>query len=214
MSRRLLRRRGEFFVTKDPKTERGENETAGDVDQMMLVSQDGRKRDQDEPNHDRNANQTARVAKINVDQNQHQCCVERWKQIVGCVHSAKPIEDRAEKTIGMRPRKREMQREKQETSSGDNDRSPNAFGQDRQFAIGSAKKRRDDEEEIDRHIGQDEKRHERKRVFPFEIKRADIRTPRADPVATAVDDQEQDRQCDRNGESFSEFRSHVSRLRP
>ena len=69
MSFPFLRRRGEISVAKNQKTGCGQNKSADDVDQVVLIGQEWRERDQDEPNHDRDSNETARVAKINVDQN-------------------------------------------------------------------------------------------------------------------------------------------------
>ena len=62
-------KRAEIRFPKKPKTERSQNETADDVDHMMLICEKWRQRDQNEPHHDRNPNETARVTKINIQQN-------------------------------------------------------------------------------------------------------------------------------------------------
>src|SRR5262252_1487288 len=100
-------KRGEIRFPKKPKTNAGQNKTADDVDHMMLIRENWRQRDQDEPHHGRNADETARVTKINIHQNQHECRMQRWKQIIGCVHAAKPIKKRTEPSISVWSRKRE-----------------------------------------------------------------------------------------------------------
>ncbi len=66
-----------------------------------------------------------------------------------------------------------------------------------QTAVGKTgnkfKKWRDNKEKIDRHVRQNEEWHEGDLTFPFKIKRADVRAMHRDAVATAVNDQEQDR---------------------
>ena len=80
--------------------------------------------------------------------------------------------------------------------------------------ISAAKKRRDNKEKIDRHVGQNEKRHERNLAFPFEVKRADILAMGGDPIATAINDQEQDGQPDRDDQGFATFNSHGVQRKP
>ena len=70
-----------------------------------------------------------------------------------------------------------MIQSKQEASSSDEDRGHNAFGEDRQFPIGAANKRRGDEEQIDRHVGKNEGRDKRNSAFPLEIENADVAAP-------------------------------------
>ena len=117
--------------------------------------------------------------------------MKRWKQIVRRIPSAKPIEERTEPAIGVRPWKRKPQWEKEETSSSDYNRCRDSFRQDGQFAICPTKKWRDNKENIDRHVRQNEEWHEGDLPFPFKIKRADVRAMYCDPVATAVNDQKQ-----------------------
>ena len=62
------------------------------------------------------------------------------------------------------------------------------------------KERRADEEEIDREVGRDQERHERDVPLPFEENRADIGALRGDPIAAAVNDEEQRRQAGGNGQ--------------
>src|SRR6202011_5468034 len=103
----------------------------------------------------------------------------------------------------------EAQRQDQKASSRDEDRRRDSLRQNRQLALASAKKRRDEKEKIDRHIRQNEKRHERNRAFPVEIECPTTRAMRRDPVATAVNDQEQDRQSSRDCERFAPVNAHV-----
>lgn len=133
------------------------------------------------------------MTKINVHQNQHQRRVEGRQKIERRVHPAKPIEDRSKPAVGVRPGKSEPQWETQETNSCEDDCRGYSLREGRQLAISSAKKRRANKEEVDRHVRQNEKRHERYRALPFEIERANVCPPRGDPVAAAVNDQEQSR---------------------
>ena len=205
-------KRAEIRFPKNPETKAGQNETADNVDHMMLIRKDWRQRDQSEPNHDRNANETARVTKINIQQNQHECRVKGWKQIVRRVHATKPIEKPAEPSVSVRSRKREPQRKKQEADSSDYNCHRDALGEDRQLATCPTKKWRDNEEQIDGHVGENEKRNEGDLAFPFKIECADVRASRTDPVATAVNDQEKDRQSDGDDERFAPFNAHVLQL--
>jgi len=138
--------------------------------------------------------------------------VQRWKQIVWRVHAAEPIEKRAEPSISMRSRKREPQRKEQEANSSDDYCHRDSFRQDRQLAICPTKKWRDNEEQIDGHVGENEKRDEGDLALPFKIECADVRASRTDPVATAVNDQEKDRQSGRDDERFAPFNAHVVQL--
>ena len=76
------------------------------------------------------------------------------------------------------------------------------------------KKWRDRKEKIDRQVGQNEEWHKWDLAFPFKIKRADVRATRCDPVASAVNNQEQDRQSDRDGERLATFNAHVVQPKP
>ena len=130
------------------------------------------------------------------------------------IHSTKPIEQRAKPAINVWSRKREPQWKKEETNPGYDNCCRDSFREDEQFAIGPTKKWRDDKEEIDRHVRQNKKRNERNLVFPFKIKRADVGTTGCDPVATAVNDQEQDRQSGRDNERLTTFKAHGVRPKP
>src|SRR4029077_6644061 len=58
------------------------------------------------------------------------------------------------------------------------------------------------EEQIDRHVGKNQERDKRNSAFPLEIKNADVAAPRRDPIATAVNDEKQDRQTRGKAERF------------
>ena len=49
-----------------------------------------------------------------------------------------------------------------------------------------------DEEEVDRHVGENHERNEWDTTLPLKIERADLTALSSDPIATAVNDQEQD----------------------
>src|SRR5579864_9351663 len=112
--------------------------------------------------------------------------MERWQLIEWRVHSAEPIEDASEPAFGLRAWKRESEWDQKKANSGNDDCCGGSFGENRQLSIGPAKKRRGDEEEIDRHIGQDEERHERDRDLPPKEKCANVRTTCGDPIAATV----------------------------
>src|SRR5215217_5870523 len=114
----------------------------------------------------------------------------------------------------MRSCKRKSQRKKQETNSSDDNRGRDSFAENGQFAISPTKKWRDNKEKIDRHVGQNEEWHERDLAFPFKIRGADVRAMRRDPVATAVNDQEQDGQSCRDDERLAMFSAHGVRRKP
>ena len=46
-----------------------QDKTTDDVDDVMLIRQNWRQRDQNEPDHRRNANETTRMTKITIEQN-------------------------------------------------------------------------------------------------------------------------------------------------
>src|SRR5438045_2485445 len=94
---------------------------------MVLISEQWRKRDQDKPGNDCDPDQSARIAKVNIQQHYLQRCVERWEKSGRRGHSAKPIEDRTEPAVCMQSRKREPQREKQKANTGNNDRGHNSI---------------------------------------------------------------------------------------
>ena len=140
--------------------------------------------------------------------------MKRWNQIVRRVHTAKPIEKCAEPSVSVRSGKRKPQRKKQKANSRDDNCRSDALGKDRQFTIGPAKKRPDNEEEIDRHVRQNKKRDEGDLAFPFKINCTDVRAPRSNPVATAVNGQEKDRQSGRDDERFAPLNAHVVQPKP
>ena len=137
--------------------------------------------------------------------------MKRWEQIVRAVHSAKPIEERSGPSSSVRSRKRKPQRKKQETNSSDDNRCRNSFSEDGQLAIGATKKWRNNKEKIDRHVRQNEQRQKGNLAFPLEIKGADVGAVRSDPVATAVNEQEQDGQSGRDDECLATFNAHSVR---
>ena len=47
---------------------------------------------------------------------------------------------------------------------------------------------------VDRHVGENHERNERDAALPLEIQRADVTALPRDPIAAAVNNQEQDRQ--------------------
>ena len=160
----------------------------------MLISQHGGEPDQDEPNVRGVAQNAASVARVKIGEERAQGDVKRRQQIVRLIHSAKPIEERAEPAGRMRAFECETQREQQKANATNQDRGGDPFRECRQFAIVSAEKRRRDEEKIDRHVRRDHQRHERNGALPFEEERRHIAALRGEPVGPSVDDKKKRRE--------------------
>ena len=128
--------------------------------------------------------------------------MKRWEEIVRRIHSAKPIEDRAEPPVSVRARESKTQREKQKTKACNENCGDDPPRKDPQLLLCSTKKRSRDEEEVDRHVGENHERNEWDGTLPLKIERADVTALSRDPIATAVDDQKQDRQFRRNRKRF------------
>ena len=90
------------------------------------------------------------------------------------IHSAKPIEDRAEPATSVGPRKSKTQREKQKTNACNENCGDDSPRKNPQLLLGSTKKWSRDEEEVDRHVRENHERNEWDRALPFKIERADI----------------------------------------
>jgi hypothetical protein len=102
----------------------------------------------------------------------------------------------------MRSRESEAQRENQKAKTGNENCGYDPPRKDPQLLVRSTKERGRDEEEVDRHVGENHERNEWDGTLPLKIKRADLTALSRDPIATAVNDQKQDRQSCRNRERF------------
>jgi hypothetical protein len=102
----------------------------------------------------------------------------------------------------MRTRESKAQREEQKAKASNENCGYDPPRKDSQFLVRSTKERGCDEEEVDRHVGENHERNEWDGTLPLKIKRADLTALPSDPVATAVNHQEQDRQSRRNRERF------------
>jgi len=102
----------------------------------------------------------------------------------------------------MRARESKAQRKKQKAETGNENCGDDPPRKDPQLLVRSTKERGRDEEEVDRHVRENHERNEWDGALPLKIKRADLTTLPRDPVATAVNDQKQDRQTCRNRERF------------
>ena len=100
----------------------------------------------------------------------------------------------------MRSRKSEAQGSNQKADSRDYDRSRDPPGIKTKFAFVREKKRRANEKEIDREVGQDHPGNKRNRAFPLKIENSDIMASDGDPETAPVDDQEKDGKRNRNTE--------------
>jgi hypothetical protein len=92
----------------------------------------------------------------------------------------------------MRARESKAQREKQKAKAGNKNCGYDPPGKDSQLCVCSTKEWGRDEEEVDRHVGQNHERNEWDGALPLKIKRANLPALPSDPVATAVNDQKQD----------------------
>ncbi len=136
------------------------------------------------------------MARIRVDKENQERGMERWKEIVRRIEGAKPIEDRAHPSRGMRPRKGKAKRENEKANSGDDDRARHPSRIEIQLWFVREKKRRCDKKEIDREVGKNHEGNERDCPFPGEIKDAHLVPSRRNPEAAAVDQNEEKRKKD------------------
>ena len=100
----------------------------------------------------------------------------------------------------MRSGESEAQGNNQKTNSRDHDRGRDPPGIKTKLAFVREKKRRANEEEINREVGQDHPGNKRNRAFPLKIENADIMSSDGDPETAPVDDQEKDGKRNRNTE--------------
>src|SRR5204863_4437922 len=121
--------------------------------------------------------------------------VERRNQVIGQVHSSKPIESGAEPSARVRPFEGEAEGKEEKADASNEDRCNDAFRKYRQLPLIAAKERRRDKKQIDREIRNDHQGHKGDEPFPAEIECPDVVTLRRNPIAPAVDNQEE------NGES-------------
>lgn len=166
----------------------------------MLVGQERRKTDQDEPQHHSEPRGTAQVSGISVDQEKEQSGVQRGKEIVGRVEPAEPIKERAQPSLCMRPGQSEAQRNCEKENSSHHDRTRHSRHEYLQLALGAEKEGRRDKEKIDREVGKNHERDERNRAFPGEEKNADIVALRRNPETAAVNNQKEERQSNRRAQ--------------
>jgi hypothetical protein len=93
----------------------------------------------------------------------------------------------------MRPRESKAQRKKQKAKASNEDRGYDPPRKDSQLFVRSTNKRGCDEEEINRHVRENHERNEWEGALPLKIERTDMTALPSDPIATAVNHQEQDR---------------------
>ncbi len=176
---------------------------------MVLISEQGRETDEKEPKHRREQEKTAKIPRVKIDQEQQERGVQRREKIKGRIHSAKPIKDRAEPSAGMRTRESKAQRKKQKAKAGNENCGDDPPRKDPQLLICPTKERSRDEEEVDRHVGENHERNEWDGTFPLKIKRPDLTALPSDPITAAVNGQKQDRQSHRNRDRFKARDVHL-----
>jgi hypothetical protein len=99
--------------------------------------------------------------------------------------------------------------EKQKAKATNENCGHDSSRKDSQLFVGSTKKRGCDEEEINRHVRENHERNEWDGALPLKIKRADLTALPSDPIAAAVNNQEQNRQSRRNRERFKSREVHA-----
>src|SRR6266404_1329658 len=109
----------------------------------------------------------------------------------------------------MRTWESKAQRKKQKAKASNENCGYDPPRKDSQLFVRSTKKRGCDEEEINRHVRENHERNEWDGALPLKTKRVDVTALPGDPVATAVDDQKQDRQSRRNRERFKARDAHA-----
>src|SRR5205823_3837151 len=172
------------------KAIRRQREAGDDIQDVMLIRQDGREPDHDEPGDDSDAQNNAAAPRINAAEEDEHRDVQRRKQIVRLVEKLKPIEGGAEPAARVDAREGEVEGKRQENNCRDAKRRDQSFRKRVHLSFVPAKERRDDEEEVDRHVGNDHQWNERNGALPREEKSGNIVALRRDPIASAVDDEE------------------------
>ncbi len=188
------------LLADEKKTIARERKPTHDIEHVMLIRQHHGDHDQCKPKRDSPSHPSTRMTAISHNEKRTERDVERWKEIERRVHGAEPSEDRPQPAISLRSGEGEPERKREKTNSGRENGGRDSLRQRRQFSFAPAKKRRRDEEQVDRKIRCDQERHERQTAFPFEKNRPDIRALRRDPIATAVDKKKERRQTDGNGD--------------
>ena len=116
--------------------------------------------------------------------------MQRWEKIVWLVEKLEPVEGGAEPAARVDAWEGEVEGKRQENNCRDAKRRDQSFRKRVHLSFVPAKERRDDEEEIDRHVGNDHQGNERNGALPREEKSGNIVALRRDPIASAVDDEE------------------------
>ena len=88
----------------------------------------------------------------------------------------------------MRARESKAQRKKQKAEAGNENCGYDPARKDPQLLVRSTKERSRNEEEVDRHVGQNHEGNEWDDALPLKIKRADLTALPSDPIATPVND--------------------------
>lgn len=187
----VWRRRIERKLFSNGKGAAGrETESAQNIDEMMLMGEERRKRNEGKPDHHHDAREAAEVSGIGIDQKHEERGMQRWKEIVRRIQPAEPIEKRAEPSLSARSRKSKTEREGEKTNSGERDRGRDSPDIDSQLPLASKQKWRRDKKKVDREVRQDKKRHKGDGAFPGEIEDSDMMAVRRDPKAPAVNHEE------------------------
>src|SRR5947199_9541535 len=137
-----------------------ENKATDDVDDVVLVSEQWRETDEKEPKHDGEKENAVKFSRVKIDQEQQERGVQRREKIKGRIHSAKPIEDRAEPSARVRTRKSEAQRQKQKAKTGKENRGYESPRKSLQLLVRSEKECSCGVKEVDCHVRENHERSE------------------------------------------------------
>ena len=169
----------------------------------MLIRQDGREPDHDEPGDDSDAQNNAAAPRVNAAEDDEHRDVQRRKQIVRLVEKLKPIESGAEPAARVDAWEGEVEGKRQENNCRDAKRRDQSFRKRVHLSLAPTKERRDDEEKVDRHVGNDHQGNERNGALPGEEKCQDVVALRRDPIAPAIDDEKKENEQRGSAERFA-----------
>ena len=111
--------------------------------------------------------------------------------------TARRIDDGPQPALVRRPLEDQGQRQHQEEHAGREDREAHAAAQDPQLPLVAAQKRPGEEEEVERHVGKDQRRDEGDRQLPLEPPGLHVGALVRDPVRAGVNRHEEQREQQR-----------------
>ncbi len=156
---------------------------------MMLVNEEGRDANQEEPSHTKPAQQRPRpqVPPVHVPEQRAQTDVHGREQVVRLVEGVERREQDTEPSADRRTRPTVTQRKQEKPGRRESDGQRDPPRVHAQFGARAAQEKRPGKEQVDGHVWQDHHRHEGDVPFPLEEERPDVGPVRGEGVAPAVD---------------------------